>query len=97
MPHYKNFVWHFLFKQNYFQCERCYSMTNMKEFQMQENHNFSPCDGNCQIDSLTNYCVSCFRTMNEIINWINYSEKEKIEVLKKIENRKELLKKNSNK
>lgn len=61
---------------------------------MQQKYNISPCDGNCHINTLTNYCNSCFRTMKEIINWITYSEKEKIEVIKKIEERKKSVIKN---
>ena len=51
----------------------------------------SPCDGNCHIDIKTNLCVSCFRTMSEIIKWINITEKEKRIILKQIEERKKIL------
>lgn len=48
----------------------------------------SPCNNNCIIDPKTNYCKGCFRTISEIISWLNYSDKEKLLVVEKIKQRK---------
>lgn len=55
---------------------------------MKVNLIISPCDGNCHIDTLTNCYKSCFRTINEIINWAVYSEDEKKKFLKKLKREK---------
>ena len=39
--------------------------------------------------------MGCFRTMDEILGWINYSEEQKNEVYKLIEQRKKELKNSS--
>ena len=49
----------------------------------------SPCNGFCEIDSKTDLCKGCFRTMSEIISWQEYSDKQKLEVLQKAKERKE--------
>lgn len=49
---------------------------------------FSPCDGSCRLNSETNLCVGCFRTIEEIISWHSYSQEYKELVYKKIEERK---------
>jgi predicted Fe-S protein YdhL (DUF1289 family) len=36
----------------------------------------------------TNLCDGCFRTIDEIIHWSQFNDKEKIEVLDKVEERK---------
>lgn len=57
-----------------------------------ENINVSsPCNGNCQIDIKINFCVGCFRTLSEIIKWINLTEKEKQNILAQIEERKKII------
>lgn len=51
----------------------------------------SPCDGNCRLDYKIKICMGCFRTMDEILGWINYSEEQKNEVYNLIEQRKKEL------
>jgi len=48
----------------------------------------SPCNKNCIMDPITNFCKGCFRTIDEIIRWSTSSEEEKILMMKKIERRK---------
>jgi uncharacterized protein len=40
------------------------------------------------MDSTTNLCKGCFRTIEEIINWQHSSEEQKKIILQKVENRK---------
>ena len=48
----------------------------------------SPCIKICKlIDSV---CVGCYRTSDEITNWTKYTNKERKEVIKKIEIFKEI-------
>ena len=54
----------------------------------------SPCNGFCEIDKKTNLCKGCFRTISEIVSWQNYSDKQKLEVLQRVKERKEKLKHN---
>lgn len=49
---------------------------------------FSPCDGSCHLNSERNLCVSCFRTIEEIISWHSYTQEFKELVYKKIEERR---------
>ena len=44
----------------------------------------SPCTGDCKYDE-NKVCVSCRRTMYEIVNWIDFSDEEKLQVLRRIE------------
>jgi uncharacterized protein len=48
----------------------------------------SPCTNKCSIDHETNLCVGCYRTMEEIIRWLEFTLKEKEEILDKIRIRK---------
>lgn len=48
----------------------------------------SPCNNKCGLDD-NNKCISCNRTLNEIINWADMTEDEKKKVIEKIEERKE--------
>jgi predicted Fe-S protein YdhL (DUF1289 family) len=41
----------------------------------------SPCISVCVIDSVTGLCGGCFRTLNEIAGWIDFSITEKHEVI----------------
>jgi len=43
----------------------------------------SPCTNDCKYDE-NKICVSCKRSMYEIVNWIDFSDKEKLDVLKRI-------------
>lgn len=48
----------------------------------------SPCNELCLIDEETGYCLGCLRTSEEIAEWGNFSEEQKIRVLNEIEQRK---------
>jgi predicted Fe-S protein YdhL (DUF1289 family) len=52
----------------------------------------SPCTGICSIDDNTGYCKGCLRTLEEIANWIRYSEKERLNIVEKLRKRREELK-----
>ncbi|MBN1250834.1 MAG: DUF1289 domain-containing protein [Bacteroidales bacterium] len=43
----------------------------------------NPCKLICKYNE-KDLCTGCYRTKEEIINWINYSEKEREEIYKKI-------------
>lgn len=49
----------------------------------QETKIKSPCTGDCKYDE-NKVCVSCKRTMYEIVNWIDFSDEEKLLVFKRI-------------
>lgn len=51
------------------------------------DHLKSPCKLICKYDK-NKYCIGCYRSMNEIINWQSMSNNEKAVVLKNIEERK---------
>ncbi|MBU2492030.1 MAG: DUF1289 domain-containing protein [Bacteroidetes bacterium] len=57
----------------------------------------SPCDGNCKLDFNTKICMGCFRTMDEILNWINFTEDQKEKVNNLVKHRKMKLKDESKK
>ena len=42
----------------------------------------SPCINYCKLDD--NFCVGCGRSLYEIKNWENFSDKEKIEINKRL-------------
>ncbi|MBS3945721.1 MAG: DUF1289 domain-containing protein [Melioribacter sp.] len=48
----------------------------------------SPCTNNCFVPPGTDICMGCFRSIKEIIDWINLTDNERNEVLKKIDQRK---------
>jgi uncharacterized protein len=56
----------------------------------------SPCLKVCRLNSYDSHkegsCVGCLRTMSEVRLWSQYSEIQKAEVLRKIEDRKEKVK-----
>lgn len=41
----------------------------------------SPCILVCSIDAKTGYCFGCGRTQQEIGQWMNYSDKERSEIM----------------
>lgn len=47
----------------------------------------SPCRNICRYDE-NKVCVGCYRTMDEITHWIDYTPEEKLEVWRKIGKRK---------
>lgn len=48
----------------------------------------SPCTNRCFVPPGTNLCTGCYRIIQEIIDWMNFTDDERNEVLKKIDNRK---------
>lgn len=52
----------------------------------------TPCIGVCSIDDNTGYCKGCLRTLEEIANWIQYTDEERLEVVEKLKKRREELK-----
>jgi len=42
----------------------------------------SPCNDICTIDHKSGLCIGCGRTQNEIANWLIYSERKKVIILK---------------
>jgi len=53
----------------------------------------SPCKNVCELDPSTGLCLGCKRTIDEISNWNFKDAKEKITIIKKIQNRDLLIKK----
>lgn len=51
----------------------------------------SPCVRICKLDPVHKLCVGCFRTVEEIENWINYSNSERKQIMVAIDLRKELI------
>lgn len=45
--------------------------------------------GICELFDDSNICQGCFRTIQEITNWVNSSENEKLDILDRIEKRKQ--------
>ncbi len=55
----------------------------------------NPCIQVCRYDD-DGICVGCYRTMQEAANWIFLSEEQKVEVIRRTEERKSLIKNESN-
>lgn len=47
----------------------------------------SPCIRNCCLNE-DDRCMGCFRTLDEIKAWLSLTEREKLEVLRKCQERK---------
>lgn len=52
-------------------------MTNSKNIK-------SPCIDKCKYDE-DNICMGCHRTMHEIVNWSDFSDDKKVEIIKRVE------------
>lgn len=48
----------------------------------------SPCIKICALDPITQECVGCYRTLDEIADWLEYSSEEKLAVLERVAQRK---------
>ncbi|MGH8751526.1 MAG: DUF1289 domain-containing protein [Burkholderiales bacterium] len=48
----------------------------------------SPCINQCVLDEETQLCLGCYRNIEEITLWGNYSDAEKKQVLEQIGQRK---------
>ncbi len=49
----------------------------------EENTIKNPCTGDCKYDE-NKICVSCNRSMFEIVSWTDFTDEKKITVLKRI-------------
>jgi len=50
----------------------------------------SPCLGVCALDSTWNkFCVGCFRFIDEIIDWDDFSEAKKSQIIRRIQDLRE--------
>lgn len=54
---------------------------------MRSNRPDSPCINVCAMDPVTGLCAGCFRTIEEIANWLSYSEVQRAEVYCKLSDR----------
>lgn len=48
----------------------------------------SPCVNVCEMHPDKGYCVGCLRTIDEISDWLDMQDKEKREVLARLEQRR---------
>lgn len=48
----------------------------------------SPCIRECVIDQQTGYCMGCWRTLNEISFWVNYTPEQKLRILQMLQERR---------
>jgi hypothetical protein len=48
----------------------------------------SPCTSVCTMDSVTGLCAGCFRTLDEIAGWIDFSAAEKRAVIAALDARR---------
>lgn len=53
----------------------------------------SPCVQLCVMDRRSGYCRGCARTLDEIIQWVEFSEEERKQIMQQLESRKKALKK----
>lgn len=55
----------------------------------------SPCVGICEMNSSSDFCKGCGRSIDHITNWLKYTDDEKIEIMNSIKkNSKKKLKRN---
>jgi len=54
----------------------------------------SPCIRICKMDNSTGLCTGCYRTIDEIADWVFLSDEEKLKLLAEIEKRKEKMNRN---
>ena len=48
----------------------------------------SPCIERCELDREGKYCLGCFRSVDEISGWNNFSDKKKLNIINNIKLRK---------
>ena len=44
----------------------------------------SPCTGNCSLNTTTNICEGCGRSINEIVEWTRMTDEEKQQVMDRL-------------
>lgn len=49
----------------------------------------SPCVKKCRLSDSKTHCISCYRTLDEIANWKNFTEEQKIDTINQLEQRKQ--------
>lgn len=47
----------------------------------------SPCINICKIDKQNQLCIGCKRTIDEISNWLNYTDVQRKEIIDKLKYR----------
>ncbi len=52
------------------------------------HHVPSPCVKICVLDPVTRMCQGCYRTIDEVAEWVEYTPEEKRAVLERVERRK---------
>ena len=53
-------------------------------------HVLSPCVKVCALDPRSGYCVGCYRTIDEVANWVEMSAEDKRTVLERVARRRVL-------
>ena len=48
----------------------------------------SPCIGVCEMDPIHNWCLGCYRTMDEITDWFKFNDDKKRTILERVIDRK---------
>jgi uncharacterized protein len=48
----------------------------------------TPCIEKCNVDPVTKVCQGCLRTLDEIANWITYTDNQRWEIIEQLESRK---------
>jgi predicted Fe-S protein YdhL (DUF1289 family) len=51
-------------------------------------HVSSPCVKLCALDPRSGYCVGCYRTIDEVANWVEMSAEDKRAVLERVARRR---------
>jgi predicted Fe-S protein YdhL (DUF1289 family) len=50
----------------------------------------SPCTKVCALDPRSGYCIGCYRTIDEVANWVEMSAEDKRAVLERVACRRAL-------
>ena len=48
----------------------------------------SPCNKTCQIDGERMLCIGCWRTLDEIVQWLDLNNEQRLAVIARAERRK---------
>ena len=51
----------------------------------------SPCKGVCNLDKQESFCTGCFRSLEEIQNWLIYSSEERDAIMSRLQDRSKAL------
>lgn len=47
----------------------------------------TPCVGKCNIQSSTEYCIGCKRTITEIMNWTKFNDQQRENIMRMLKHR----------